>query len=82
MERLPAAVSNFTNIETVFGRIERRGHLQRLVALVEEMRKAEENDLLNELEEEADLAKCSAIFKDNFKLLAQLVGTSYLHFTS
>ncbi len=72
---LPEKVSDYTNITSVFAKIQRRGQLSALADLVSEIKRAEESELSSALKDRAQVSRHLSAFRTNIKALVQLVST-------
>ena len=67
-------VSGYMDISSAFGRLEKRGQLSTLVSLIREIKDAEEQELTS-LNQRTEIPLYnSGIFKENIKVLVQLVS--------
>lgn len=76
-ERIPLKASAYTNISTVLTRIQKRGHLNNLVSVFSQIKQAEMSELIKELNDPKEVQIYSTIFKDNMKLLSQIICILY-----
>lgn len=76
--KIPERASAYVNMKTVLGRIEKRGQFEKLLSFVAEIKNAEEKELFTELAEDTqNIGKYSNVFKENLKVLLNILGMLY-----
>lgn len=77
-QRIPERAAMFVNMKTVLSRVDKRGQLEPILKAITDARNEEDSELGQELlGDPQEVDNYSRIFKENFKVLLGILGTSY-----